>query len=144
MPGMSHLRMALLVASCLSALKTSPVAAADLSGFAAICARDGLWFQAQPKGSRGTAIQYAEHVKDETITALSHEHALIVLQAAAGAARSTARHELKKLLPTNSAGDADRISAWCRDFVSDFILRFMHDHDTNHQELLRKIEQAKR
>lgn len=53
--------------------------------FAAICARDRPWALSQPRGLRGSAVEYAEHVKDEAIASLTHDEALKVLKAAADA-----------------------------------------------------------
>ena len=37
-----------------------------------------------------------------------------------------------------------QVRAWCRGFVTEFIVLFIGQHDGSHQELLQRMEQAKR
>lgn len=67
--------------------------------FAMLCAQDDPWFLADARGPRGHAIKYAEHVKDEAIASLTEDEAAAVLRMAADEARSTARAELRKVIP---------------------------------------------
>jgi hypothetical protein len=56
---------------------------------ATICAGERGWITSQPRGARGVAIQYAEHIKDEAIQSLTFEEASTVLRTAANVARAT-------------------------------------------------------
>jgi hypothetical protein len=101
------------LAVLLSIMKADDLAARDLAAlanlvapaytamqFAGICGQDISWFVSQPRGMRGSAIHYAEHVKEEVIASLTYDDAVIVLTAAADAARTIARQELRKLRST--------------------------------------------
>jgi len=112
--------------------------------FATICARDVPWLLSQPRGLRGSAIEYAQHVKDEAISSLTHDEAVRVLRAAADAARARARQELRGLASMEPALQEAQVRAWCRGFVTEFIVLFIGQHDGSHQELLQRMEQAKR
>jgi hypothetical protein len=110
--------------------------------FAVVCGRQVSQF-AQPRGMRGSAIEYAEHVKDEAIASLTYGDAVTVLRAAADAARSTARQELRKLVSTDPDVEATQLTAWCGGYARKFILNFMTQHDHLHQAFLLEVERAK-
>jgi len=112
--------------------------------FAAICARDRSWLLSQPRGSHGSALEYAEHVKNEAIASLTHDEAIIVLRAAADAARSRVRLELQALAFTDPSLQEAQVAAWCRDFVTKYIRSFIDSHDRDHQESLPDVDQTKR
>lgn len=107
--------------------------------FAVLCA------PASPSGPRGTAIDYAEHVKNETIEFLTQEEAVAVLRLAADAARQAAREKLYQLaLPTDDAATAHAVRQWCEGEAKQFVLQFIQRHDEDHIaaiELLRRAWQ---
>jgi hypothetical protein len=110
--------------------------------FAMLCAQDDPWFLADARGPRGHAIKYAEHVKDEAIASLTEDEAAAVLRMAADEARSTARAELRKVIP-NRTYRYPEIANWCRGNVLHFVRSFIERHDTEHTVLLQRLEQAK-
>jgi len=128
----------------LNALAELVTPAYTAMNFATFCSRDSTWLRSQPRGSRGSAIEYAEHVKDEVISSLAYDEAVTVLKAAADAARFRARQELRSLALVEPALDEIQVRVWCQGFVTDFILLFIGQHDKAHPELLQQIEQAKR
>jgi len=140
----SFLKLDCSTAKDLNTLAQLVVPAYTAMNFAAICARDGGWVASQPRGLRGSAIQYAEHVKDEAISSLTYDEAVAVLKAAADVARSRALKALRSLASADPAVQEVQVRAWCRGFVTEFILLFIDQHDKSHNELLRQMEQAKR
>jgi len=127
----------------LDALAQSVVPAYTAMNFAAICARDRRWLLSQPRGSHGSALEYAEHVKDEAIASLTHNEAIIVLRAAADAARSRVRQEMQALAFADPTLQEDQVAAWCRDFVTKYIRSLIDKHDRGHQKSLRELDQTK-
>src|SRR5262245_28148466 len=111
---------------------------------AAICAGERGWHAAQPRGARGVAVQYAQHVKDEAIDSLTLDEARIVLRLAADAARARAREELYRLLSSATVTHAAAVAAWCNGYVQEYILSFIHEHDNGHDRFLQQLQQAKR
>lgn len=111
--------------------------------FAMVCREDDPWFLWDTRGPRGTALHYAEHVKDEVIASLGYDEAVAVLRRAADAARATAREALRKTSPDYPDRQPSEIIAWCRGAASNFIRAFMERHDDIHETLLQEIEQAK-
>src|SRR5262245_25082938 len=145
------------LAVCFVAGNPGPSAARDLTAvsafvipaytamnFATICAQESSWAGSQPRGPRGVAVQYAEHVKDEAIRLLSYEEAVIVLRMAADAARSRARDELRKLSSSGMSEDFLQLAAWCSGYAREFISAFMHEHDNGHDRLMEHLDNVKR
>ena len=113
--------------------------------YAGLCVMERQWSFSQPRGMRGTAINYAEHVKDETISALSYENTVTVLKAAADAARAEARLQLKtNVISSDLAIEAIRFRLWCEDYVTGFIRDFINKHDDEHETFLEQLNLAKR
>lgn len=111
--------------------------------YARLCAMEPQWLVTEPRGIRGSAIDYAEHVKDETIKALTREESVIVLKAAADDARAEAREQLRtKVILIDKAKEAIQFRAWCNSYVTDFILDFINKHDSNHESFLQQIDNA--
>jgi hypothetical protein len=101
--------------------------------FAVLCAPASPHFLAKTSGPRGTAIDYAEHVKNETIEFLTQEEAVAVLRLAADAARQAAREKLYQLaLPTDDAATAHAVRQWCEGEAKQFVLQFIQRHDEDH------------
>lgn len=151
---MRHWRTA-LCAAVFWALPHSTVAAKDLKAiaefvipaytamnFAMLCAQDDPWFLADARGPRGHAIEYAEHVKDEAIASLTESDSVIVLRMAADEARSVTRATLRKVIP-NRTYRYPEIAGWCRDSALAFVRSFIEQHDSDHERLLQRLEQAK-
>ena len=110
--------------------------------FAVVCAQDDRGFLSRTSGPRGTALQYAEHVKNEAIASLTYEEAVIVLKGAANAARSVARRELYNQA-IKSPNVSVEIHRWCADYAIKFIRDMIKDHELTHPLLLQQIEAAK-
>lgn len=111
--------------------------------YARLCAMEPQWLVTEPRGIRGSAINYAEHVKDETIKALTQEEAVIVLRAAADGAIAEAREQLRtKVILRDKAKEAVQFRAWCNTYVTTFILDFINKHDSDHESFLQQIDNA--
>jgi hypothetical protein len=111
--------------------------------YARLCAMEPQWLVTEPRGIRGSAINYAEHVKDETVKALAQEEAVIVLKAAADNALAEAREQLStKVILIDKTKEAVKLRAWCSGYVTDFILDFINKHDSNHESFLQQIDNA--
>ena len=91
-------------------LLTPAYTAMSLAG---VCSAAPGWQERQPRGLRGVAIHYAEHVKDEMIEGLTHDEAVAVLRFAAERARDEARQQLHRHVYTEDHGSArnDRLVA---------------------------------
>lgn len=127
----------------LKALAEFVVPAYTAMNFTMICAQDNPQFLSQTRGSRGTALQYAEHVKNEAIASLTYDEAVNVLKMAADEARSVARRELRKLAPDYPTARPGEITSWCRNGASNFVRTFIEQHDGRHAMLLQDLEHAK-
>jgi hypothetical protein len=112
--------------------------------FTTLCAQDDPWFLIDTLGPRGTALKYAEHVKDEVIASLTHDESVLVLKMAADEARSAARSELRKLIPKYPTYRSVDIAAWCRGDAIRFVRTFVQQHDERHETLLNELQKAKR
>lgn len=111
--------------------------------FAGACRHDDPWFLTDTQGPRGTAIHYAEHVKNEVIESLTDDEARSVLRRAADAARTTSREELKSALPNYPHGQAGELLPWCKSTAATFVRNFIEQHDKAHEAILQRINQAK-
>ncbi|MBX9841303.1 MAG: hypothetical protein K2Z80_05790 [Xanthobacteraceae bacterium] len=112
--------------------------------YAAVCASDPPWAQTQPAGGRGTAVQYAQHIKDEIISGLTHEEALAVVRLAADAARADAREHLRSsVIAGEATGKAARLNGWCERYANGFIGALIRNHDSDHETFLKQVAQAK-
>ena len=151
-----HLRTAALVvvlvlphamlatAKDLAALAELVVPAYTAMNFAVVCATRQPTFLLETAGPLGNALEYAEHVKNEVIESLAHDEALIVLRAAADAARATVLQTIRKFNSDQSTLEAARIKAWCSTDASDFIRAFMKQHDRDHDKFLEALKRSKR
>ncbi len=108
--------------------------------FANLCAMEAEWWRSQPVGKLGTAMHYAQHVKDEVITALTYEEALVVLKDAADKARTEARRQLRaNVLGQDPQTEAERFKAWCDSHVTPFIVEFIEQHELAHASFLEEV-----
>ncbi len=112
--------------------------------YAGLCARTPQWSLSEPAGARGKAIHYAQHVKDETINALTYEEAVTVVKAAADAARAEARLQLRtSVISSDAPEEAVRFRVWCEGYVNNFIRDFIIKHDGEHVAFLEQVNLAK-
>jgi len=113
--------------------------------YAGVCAMQRQWTAAQPRGTYGTAVHYAEHIKNEVIASLSHDDARTVLTAAADRARRDARKQLRDNVMASDKQEEDaRLTAWCEGYASDFIAGVMRRHDADHASFLDRVRLAKK
>lgn len=152
-----HRSRGVLIVAVLCTLTYSVAASKDLKTIAAfvhpaytamnftiLCAQDDPSFLTDTLGPRGNALKYAEHVKDEAIASLTYNESVLVLKMAADEARSTARSELRKVLPNYPTYTPVEVVGWCRGYVIRFVRAFIQQHDENHETLLKELEFAKR
>ncbi|MBX9828059.1 MAG: hypothetical protein K2Y27_24085 [Xanthobacteraceae bacterium] len=112
--------------------------------YAAVCASHPPWAVSQPTGSRGTAVNYAEHVKDEIIAGLSYDEALKVLRLAADDARADTRERLRASVAVDQADvKAVGLKSWCEGYATGFIAALIETHDNNHEAFLEQLRQSK-
>lgn len=128
----------------LRALAEFVIPAYTAMNFTMICAQDDPQFLSQTRGARGTALEYAEHVKNEAVESLTYDEAVTVLKMAADEARSVARLELRKLAPNYPTARPGEITKWCRNDASHFVRAFIEQHDGRHATLLQELERARR
>lgn len=112
--------------------------------FAMICVREDPSFPVRMAGTRGTVLHYAQHVKDEVIANLTDEEARAVLQAAAGAAQTIARNQLRRLAKEADVIYPLDIAAWCTGPAAEFIRHFVESHDQGHAAFEALLEEALR
>lgn len=157
-PTANWLRPVKLLALIFVVFFVGPVSAKDLAALgqlltpaytamsiAGLCKMDPGWVTTEPRGKRGTAINYAEHIKDEAIESLTYGDAVVVLKLAAGAAIAEARKQLKdNVISQDKAAEALRFKTWCHDYVTPFILALITKHDGDHTLFLAQFDLAKR
>lgn len=136
--------IAYAVAKDLKALAEFVVPAYTAMNFALVCVRHDPLFLSQTSGPRGNALKYAEHVKDEAIASLTNEESVTVLKTAADAARTTALQTLRRFNSSDPAVEGASIKAWCGTDASNFVRTFISQHDSDHEMILRRLEQSKR
>jgi hypothetical protein len=138
-------------------LLTHPASGADLRGlaefvqpaytsmnFAAVCMRDDPLFLTRATGPRGTAFDYAQHVKDEAIDGLSEADASAILKLAADSARTTAKDKLYELVrPGDNLGTVQAVMSWCEQEGMVLIRNFIRKHDSMHAEVEEFLRRAK-
>ena len=125
----------------LSRLLTPAYTAMSLAN---LCSTEPGWPFTQPRGQRGVAVNYAEHVKDEIVASLSDQDAFAVLKPAADAARNEARAQLReKVIVSDKTVEAIRFRDWCNGYVNDFIEDVIRKHDGDHAAFLRRVDLAK-
>lgn len=145
--------VAMLAAGC-AALCAGPADAKDLQAlarfvapaytamnFTVVCAAKDREFVAQTSGPRGSALHYAEHVKNEATETLSNDEAMIALKGAADAARYTALRTLRQFDSDNPVVESERIKVWCESEGRQFVRRFVAEHDDNHDALLERLRE---
>ena len=155
-PASKLLRWLIFLALLGHTMRTEAAAAKDLNAlaefvipaytamdFAVVCAQDDPQFLQRTRGARGTALQYAEHIKDEVIKSLNSDEAVLVLKAAADAARTVARQKLRQLAPSYPVARSGEITTWCHEDASLFVRTIMESHEIDHATLMQKIERAK-
>jgi hypothetical protein len=121
----------------LSQLLTPAYTAMD---YAAVCATDRSWTVSQPAGPRGSAIHYAQHIKDEIVAFLSYNEALTVLKAAADAARQDTYAQLRNHVHARErAEEPARLRAWCYGHANHLIEALIRLHDENHSAFMKRV-----
>ena len=127
----------------LKAMAEFVVPAYTAMNFTMVCAQDDPQFLSRTRGVRGNALEYAEHIKNETIASLSYDEAVTVLKMAADEARSIARRELRRQAPNYPTARPGEIANWCRGEASNFVRAFIGQHDDRHAILLQELERAR-
>ena len=130
----------------LNALAEFVMPAYTAMNFAVLCARDNPTFLLDASGPRGTALHYAQHIKDEAIDGLSETEATAVLKSAADGARSVARQKLHQLAGSGARRGSNivgEVTRWCERDAKPFILKVMRQHDTEHKDLLERLQRSK-
>ena len=100
----------------LAVLATIVAPAYTAMNFAIVCARYDPVFLAETSGPHGTAIAYAQHIKDDAVSSLSYEEATIALKAAADAARDLSfgpfGPSTRKIPRSNEGASGNGARAW--------------------------------
>jgi hypothetical protein len=111
--------------------------------YAGLCVTEPGWAAIQPVGARGTAIYYAQHIKDEIIASLSYPEAVSVLRHAADSARDEARSQLREhVISLNKVTETQRFREWCEGPVNVFIREVIVEHDLNHRGFMERVRLA--
>jgi hypothetical protein len=95
-------------------------------------------------GPHGTVIAYAEHIKSDAVASLSDEEGAVALKRAADVASSAALRTLQEFHAQDQAIENTRIRDWCANEARQFIRTVIEYHDNDHEELLSRLEQARR
>jgi hypothetical protein len=112
--------------------------------YESVCGTHPSWRDVQPVGNWGTALHYAQHVKDEIIQGLSYQDALVVLRRAADEAQMEVRRQLAANVKTEDADvEGLRLKAWCESHANDFIAAFIDAHDSGHVAFLEQVRALK-
>jgi hypothetical protein len=125
----------------LSALVTPSYAAMSI---AVMCTQDDPSFVITHTGPRGTALHYAQHVKDEVIEGLTYAEAKTVLIAAAEAARASARKKLHEIANAFDRGATiQAVTAYCATDGKAMVLDTIAAHDAAHEQFIDDLRAAK-
>jgi hypothetical protein len=112
--------------------------------YESVCGTHPSWRDVQPVGNWGTALHYAQHVKDEIMQGLSYQDALVVLRRAADEAQMEVRRQLAANVKTEDADvEGLRLKAWCESHANDFIAAFIDAHDSGHVAFLEQVRALK-
>lgn len=112
--------------------------------FTVVCASRDPAFLSATGGPRGSALVYAQHIKDEVIAALEAREAEIVVREAANAARSVALGFVRSMAGGSDATVAERLRNWCTTVANPFTRGVVVEHDTRHDLFEQVLETAKR
>lgn len=108
---------------------------------AVLCAQEDATFLAATAGTRGTAVHYAAHVKNEVIEGLPDSEARLVLRRAADLAREIARAELARI---SRGGPAQAgVRTWCESTARIFVRSVIGRHDEHHDQWLTAVARAR-
>jgi hypothetical protein len=111
--------------------------------YAGICSMERKLASSQPEGNRGLAIHYAQHVKDEIVELLRYDEALLVLKAAADAARDDVRSQVREHVAAgDKAEEQANLRNWCDGYVVGYIRKLIANHDGNHDAFVERVKAA--
>lgn len=109
---------------------------------AGLCATYDPAFIAETSGPRGSAHDFAQHVKDEITLVLSSDEVPLVLRGAAGVARATAEAQLRALAARSGDETAVRIGRWCRGTAKGYVRTVVGEHEAEHERFERAVDRA--
>lgn len=135
---------AVAIAKDIKALAEFVTPAYTAMNFALVCARHDPRFLEETGGPRGSAVAYAEHVKDETIASLTHDEALATLRMAADAARAIALQRFRSFDAADRDVESARIKAWCESHGRQQVRSFVEHHDSDHAAIITQLREAQR
>ena len=115
----------------------------EVLNYTSVCMAKDPEFIAQTSGSRGTALHYAEHVKDETIASLEPGDIALVLRTAALAAKIVSLRTLRRLDAADHQQSDAQIVEWCATRARSFVRDFIQHHDSNHPVILDALKRAR-
>jgi hypothetical protein len=118
--------------------------AADLADQAnAFCSLASPTFDNELRGTLGNMHAYMQHIKMEVTYRLSQSEALMILKAAADAAKADMYGVLRRIKNEPGTPD-DRIRAWCSTIAKPLIGEVIATHDQHHAEIDALLDKAKR
>jgi hypothetical protein len=109
-----------------------------------MCSLDGTSFARQTAGTRGTSREYVEHVKGEVLNSIPVEEAKRIVIGAADITRTVGRSQARKFSPNYPDIPAAALRRWCDSDGAGIVHDFMTNHDTDHDNFLRAVADAKR
>lgn len=128
----------------LAALAELVVPAYTAMNFAVVCSTRPSGFLSETGGPLGTALTYAERVKNEIIESLDHDEAVFVLRVAADAARSTVLRIIRQFSADEPSVAETRIKGWCDTDARDFVRAFVDQYGRDHDKFLERLNKSKR
>lgn len=112
--------------------------------FAVVCARQDPSFLSVTGGPRGSALVYAQHIKDEIIADLEPRDGETIVRDAADAARSVALGFMRSMAGGLDAIEAKRVRTGCESIAKPFIRGVVAEHENRHDLFEQVIAAAKR
>jgi hypothetical protein len=112
--------------------------------FAVVCAQQDRALLSDTGGPRGSALVYAQHIKDEVIEGLEPRDAEAVVREAANAARSVALGFVRSMAGGSPSTEAERVRTWCDSIAKPFISGVIAGHENRHDLFEQVLDAAKR
>jgi hypothetical protein len=109
-----------------------------------LCTVDNPLFARQTAGPLGTSRDYLEHIRAEILSSVAPQEARQIVVAAADITRSVGRSQVRAFSSNYPNIPALPLRRWCDTDGAGLVREFMVNHDSDHDNFLKKIADAKR
>jgi len=109
-----------------------------------MCTLENRSFAQQTAGPRGTSRDYLEHIKEEVLSSVPALEARRIIVGAAEITRTVGRSQARSFSPNYPDVPAAALRNWCESEGTRIVRDFMAKHDTDHENFLSAVAEAKR